>query len=124
MKGKADERGISGVLLDVEDCGSCETSIVMIGDVGSGFTSATAAIDFIPFAKTDVGRFPEREGLNVGLGGRPSGLAGRVGVLSESLISPSSLGVGSTADEGCGEGVDLIGCTGGLKGVVVDSLSP
>jgi hypothetical protein len=115
------------VLLDVEDCGSCETSIAMIGDVGSGFTSATATIDFIPFAKTDVWRFPEvmeREGLNVGLGGRPSGLVGRVGVLSESLISPSSLEVGSTADEGCGEGVDLIGCAGGLEGVAVDSLSP
>ena len=110
--------------LDVEDCGSCEASIAMVGDVGSGFTAAT---DFIPFAKTDAGRFPEameREGLNVGLGGRPNGLAGRVGVLSESLISPSSLGAGSAADEGCGEGVDLIGCTGGLEGVVVNSLSP
>jgi len=76
----------------------------MIGDVGSSFTSAPSVTTLTSLVITGVGGFAgvmEREGWNdlaVGLGGEC--LANTVGVLSESLISPSSLGVGSTTGGG------------------------
>ena len=83
-----------------------EASLRTIGDVGSGFTSATLVRASTSLVITGVGGFAgvmEREGRNglaVGLRGGSSGFAGTVGVDSESLISPSSLEVGSTADGG------------------------
>jgi hypothetical protein len=76
------------------------------GDVGSGFESVTPVTPFTPLVITGVGGFEGvrgREGWNglaAGLRGESSGFADTVGVLSESLISPSSLGVESTADGG------------------------
>lgn len=79
-----------------------EISMATIGDVGSGFTSATPVGTFTSLIVVGVGGFAGvmgREGWNdlaVGLRGRSSGFAGTVGVVSESLISPSSLEAGST----------------------------
>ena len=106
-----------------------ERSMAMTGEVGSGFTSATAVTVFrslILDGDEGLAGVIGREGWNglaVGLRGGSSGFAG-AGVVSESLISPSSLGVESTTGGGCGVGVVLVDCTGGLGGVVVDSLSP
>jgi len=83
-----------------------ETSTAMIGDVGSAFISAIPAMTFTPLVIAGIGGFAGvmgREGWNglaVGLRGGSSGFAGKVGVLSESLISPSSLEVGSTTGSG------------------------
>ena len=101
-----------------------------IGDVSSVFTSPTSVGTFTSLVIVVVGGFAGvmgREGWNglaVGLRGGSSGFAGAVGVVSESLISPSSLEVGSTIGEGWGVGVVLVGCAGGLRGMVVDSLLP
>ena len=103
--------------------------MTMVGDVGSGFTSATPVTTFTSLDIAEVGGFVGmgREGWNdlaIGLRGGSSGFAGKVGVLSESLISPSSLGVGSTTGGGWSVGGALTGCTGGLRVVVVGSLLP
>ena len=79
-----------------------ERSIAVVGDVGSGFTSPSADTTFISLVLSGDGGFAgviRREGWNglaVGLRGGSGSIAGAGGVVSESLISPSSLGVGST----------------------------
>ena len=76
-----------------------------MGEVGSAFTSAAAVTSFkslILDGDEGLAGVIGREGWNglaVGLRGGSSGLAG-AGVVSESLISPSSLGVGSTTGGG------------------------
>ena len=110
--------------------GGAEISMAMMGDVSSGFTTGTSVETFTSLAIVGVGGFAGvmgREGWNglaVGLRGGSSCFAGTVGVGSESLISPSSLEVGSSMGEGWGVGVVLVGCAGGLRGAVVDSLLP
>ena len=75
------------------------------GEVGSGFTSAAAVATFKPLildGDEGLAGVIGREGWNVlavGLRGGSSGFAG-AGVVSESLISPSSLGIGSTTGGG------------------------
>lgn len=125
-----DKPGISGVLLEVEDSRGFETSIAMMGDVGSGFTPATPVTKFTSLVSEGVGGFAgvmgrdDRNDLAVGLRGKSSGFADMVGVLSESLISPSSLEEESTVDGGRGGDFVLVCCTGGLGGAVVGSLLP
>ena len=82
-----------------------ERSMATTGEVGSGFTSAAAAATFKSLILDgDEGRAGVigREGWNglaAALRGGSSCFAG-AGVVSESLISPSSLGVGSTTGGG------------------------
>jgi len=79
--------------------------MAVVGGVGSGFTSATPVTIFTALVVAGIRGFAGvmgREGWNglaVGLRGS-SGFAGTVGVLSESLISPSSLEVRSTTGGG------------------------
>lgn len=104
--------------------------MAIIGDVGSGFTPPIPVKALASLVITGVGGFAGvmgREGWNdlaVGLREGHSDFAAKVGVLSESLISPSSREVGSMADEGWGEGVDLVGCASGLGELVADSSLP
>jgi len=85
--------------------GGAETSIAMVGDVSSGFTPTASVATFTSLVIVGVGGFAGvmgREGWNglaAGLRGGSSCFAGTVGVASESLISPSSLEVGSTTGE-------------------------
>lgn len=73
-------------------------SMAVVGEVGSGFTSANAVTNFTSLILDGDDGFAGvigREGWNglaVGLRGRSSGFSGTAGVVSESLISPSSLG--------------------------------
>ena len=83
-----------------------ETSMAVVGDVGSSFTSATAVTNFTSLILAGDGGFAGvigREGWNglaVGLRWGFSDFTGTPGVASESLISPSSLGVGSMTGGG------------------------
>lgn len=101
-----DKPGISGVLLVVTGGLGAETSMAMVGDVGSDFTSTIPVTASTSLDVAGIGGFAigmEREGWNdlaIGLRGESNDFAGTVGVDSESLISPSSLGVGSTTGDG------------------------
>ena len=93
------------MLLVVAGSGGTETSMAIIGDVSSGFTITTSVGIFTSLVIVGVGGFAGVMGRNgwnglaAGLRGGSSCFAGTVGVVSESLISPSSLGVGSATGE-------------------------
>ena len=94
------------MLLEVEDNWGPEMSMATTGDVGSGLTSANPVMTSTPLVIDGVGSFAGvigREGWNdlaAGLREGPDGFPDTVGVLSESLISPSSLEVDSTVGDG------------------------
>lgn len=94
------------MLLVVAGRRDAEMSMAMIGEVGSGFTSPNEVTNFMSLIRDGDEGFAgvsEREGRNdlaAGLRGGFSGFAGIARVVSESLISPSSLGVASTEEDG------------------------